>query len=591
MDKRVSKKYLNNLVNKIISETIEDRTDELVSKIKTNVNELGGMEDGHPRFGKKKFTDMSDEEIDNLINNYGDSDEDGDEWSEIDSEDEDMEGNWVHPLGESEIDDLMNSEVDEQFDSEELKKWRKDKPFSRREFKGIPKGANINTDNLRDDSITPNKYMKNKFDDIDDLLRKHFGDDDDDGGDDDDLVYENEMEACEQCGGQMNEGECMECGNMYEMMNENEIEACEQCGGQMNEGECMECGTSYGSMDEDEVLGDEEDKLFDKNETQDTNVEGCKTVKDVIKTQGGKMTDLDKDLIKRYNCESLNENLTGKQRRGLDKNKNNKIDTEDFKLLRKGKKSETKEGSKPDFLDLDKDGDRKEPMKSAAKKKKIKESLRLTEAELIGLIENIVKQSGLKKIGGEPSGLKKYKEVHNKDGKTNKEYLNSVSKKMKDYLKDGSKGSYEENPKHFPKGNGELEKMDKKAFSMTDDLEDFNYEIAGLNLPTPDAIEFNEDFMDDLYTGSHKTGNGPGGNAVETDVNKRFNKLRKKDTLKKLKDQSYNRVSQPVFNEKSGNDKGKGLSIKLESTEKETKILNEEFSKISRLIGYDRKTQ
>ena len=233
-------------------------------------------------------------------------------------------------------------------------------------------------------------------------------------------------------------------------------------------------------------------------------------------------------------------------------------------------------------------------MKSAAKntkKKKIKESIRLSETELISLIENIIKENDLKKIGGEPRGLKKYKEVHAKDGKTNNEYLNSVSKKMKEYLKDGSKGSYEENPKHFPKGNGELGKMDKKAFSMTDDLEDFNYEIAGLNIPTPDAVEFNEDFMDDLYTGSHKTGNGPGGNAVETDVNKRFNKLRKKNTLKKLKDQSYNRVSQPVYNEKSGNDKGKGLSIKLESTEKETKVLNEEFTKITKLINYDRKTQ
>ena len=356
---------------------------------------------------------------------------------------------------------------------------------------------------------------------------------------------------------------------------------------------CSECGTTSEQIIEDEVLGDGEDKLFDKNDTQEVNVQGCKTVKEVIKQQGGKMTDLDKDLIKRYNCESINENLS-KRQRTIDKNKNNKIDAEDFKLLRKGKKFETKEGSKPDFLDLDKDGNKKEPMKSAVKnikKKKIKESLRLSEAELIGLIENIVKESGLKKIGGEPSGLKKYKEVHTKDGKTNKEYLNSVTKKMKEYLKDGSKGSYEENPKHFPKGNGELGKMDKKAFSMTDDLEDFNYEIAGLNIPTPDAIEFNEDFMDDLYTGSHKTGNGPGGNAVETDVNDRFNKLRKKNTLKKLKDQSYNRVSQPVYNEKSGNEKGKGLNIKLESTEKETKVLNEEFSKISRLINYDRKTQ
>jgi hypothetical protein len=41
---------------------------------------------------------------------------------------------------------------------------------------------------------------------------------------------------------------------------------------------------------------------------------------------------------------------------------------------------------------------------------------------------------------------------------------------MKDYLKDGSKGDYDMNPKTFPKGNGELEKMKKMAFEVSDDL-------------------------------------------------------------------------------------------------------------------------
>jgi hypothetical protein len=163
---------------------------------------------------------------------------------------------------------------------------------------------------------------------------------------------------------------------------------------------------------------------------------------------------------------------------------------------------------------------------------------------------------------------------------------------MKEYLKDGSKGDYEMNPKTFPVGNGELEKMDKKAFQMTDDLEDFNYEIAGLNLPTPDAIEFDEDFMEKLYKGDSKTGNAPGGNALESKANDRFNKLRKKNTLKKLKDQSYNRVPQPVFNEKSGTEKGKGVNIKLESVDdKKTKQINEEFDRIKSLMGYNQRTQ
>ncbi len=53
----------------------------------------------------------------------------------------------------------------------------------------------------------------------------------------------------------------------------------------------------------------------------------------------------------------------------LDKKKGKK-DNGDEKEEDNGKESK---GSKPDFLDLDKDGDKKEPMKKAAKEKKMKE--------------------------------------------------------------------------------------------------------------------------------------------------------------------------------------------------------------------------
>jgi hypothetical protein len=305
----------------------------------------------------------------------------------------------------------------------------------------------------------------------------------------------------------------------------------------------------------------------------------------------------------------------------LDKNKNNKIDAEDFKLLRKDKnikdgnsmkfskrygmeEQETEEGNafSGALSKAKKDG--KDSFEVDGKKYPVKESYRLTESEMISMIEKIVleqkntevkdpaEKNNIKGIGGSPRGLEVYKKAHNGSGKENDDYIKSVTKKMKEYLKDGSKGDYNMNPKTFPAGNGELEKMDKKAFQMTDDLEDFNYEIAGLNLPTPDAIEFNEDFMEKLYKGDSTTGNAPGGNALESNANDRFNKLRKKNTLKKLKDQSYNRVPQPVFNEKSGTEKGKGVSIKLESIEdKKTKQINEEFDRIKSLMGYNQRTQ
>lgn len=80
--------------------------------------------------------------------------------------------------------------------------------------------------------------------------------------------------------------------------------------------------------------------------------------------------------------EAVKEALKGDQHK-IDKNNNGKIDGQDFKILR-GKTSKfkaklefkktrpafTKEGAKPDFLDLDKDGNKKEPMKHAAKQTK-----------------------------------------------------------------------------------------------------------------------------------------------------------------------------------------------------------------------------
>jgi hypothetical protein len=332
------------------------------------------------------------------------------------------------------------------------------------------------------------------------------------------------------------------------------------------------------------------------------------------------------DEVTQKLCQGINitESLRGRRRRQSRKSETDegnsftgalaqarKTGDDNFEV--DGKKFETKEGKKSEtdegnafsgaLSNAKKSGE--DSFEVDGKKYPVKESYRLTETELVSMIEKIVleqktetvektketKETKLKPIGGTPKGYSAYEKAHKGSGKENEDYIKDVTKKMKDYLKDGSKGEYSMNPKTFPVGNGELEKMDKKAFQMTDDLEDFNYEIAGLNLPTPDAIEFNEDWMEKLYKGDSKTGNAPGGNALESKTNDRFNNLRKKNTLKKLKDQSYKRVPQPVFNEKSGTEKGKGVNIKLESEDKKTKQINEEFQKIKQLISYDRKTQ
>jgi hypothetical protein len=438
----------------------------------------------------------------------------------------------------------------------------------------------------------------------------------------DTLVSKIKGDVCE-CGGQMYEGECNECGYSNREMDED-----------IHDVEDIDNSNEFDYVQEDMVMGDSDDEELDSN-----NTEACKYHMDNFGPE-------DERTLK-FCGSNMNESLKGRQR-NLDRNKNNKIDAEDFKMLRQGKKSETDEGNaftgalskarKLGEKDFEVDGKKFETKESdnsfkrycggeitkpcidrasksgspslvkkanlAKPKKKIKESYQLTESEMVSMIEKIVLEQKTKKVkdpaeknnikgmGGSPRGLEVYKKAHNGSGKENDDYIKSVAKKMKEYLKDGSKGKYEMNPKTFPVGNGELEEMDKKAFEMTDDLEDFNYEIAGLQLPTPDAVEFNEDFMEKLYKGDSTTGNAPGGNALESKANDRFNKLRKKNTLKKLKDQSYNRVPQPVFNEKSGTEKGKGVNIKLESIEdKKTKQINEEFERIKSLIGYNQKTQ
>ncbi len=413
-----------------------------------------------------------------------------------------------------------------------------DDEFTKGRDKFLPKNIQFGKKFEKSDvgGRTPKREFEDMLNDFEDEIEDEDDDEDEDyfldiEGDDDDPDLVSEGQLCEECGvGKMNEGECNECG--------------------------------YSRLDE---------RVKDLNP---------KNKFDYVESKG----------------------LKGNQRK-LDKNKNGKLDPEDFKLLRKSKKRETKEGKK--FPDLTGDGKvtRKDILKGRGVKLKesieyhIKDShgdiIRLTEDDMVDLIENIVNEQKTKmKSLEKPRGMVTYEKAHKDSGKENKDYMKSLEKKMKDYLKDGSKGKYEMNPKTFPVGNGELAKMDKKAFKMTDDLEDFNYEIAGLNIPTPDAIDFNDEWLDKLYKGDSTTGNAPGGNALDSKANERFNKLRKKNTLKKIKDQSYKRTPQPIFNEKPGDGIGKGVNIKLETIdEKNESILNEEFDRMKDLFSYNRKTQ
>jgi hypothetical protein len=219
---------------------------------------------------------------------------------------------------------------------------------------------------------------------------------------------------------------------------------------------------------------------------------------------------------------------------------------------------------------------------------KLKESFQLTEDELVELIENIVKeQTEVKETN---SSLKKSKTENN-------DYIKSVTKKMKEYLKDASKGEYDMNPEQFPKGNGELAKMAKKAYTPSGAVEEYIENFAyspGMENLQYDEIKPNEEWMEKTIEGSSMTGNGKGGNAIDTGLGKKINTKRKNNLYGAEKNRSYNRVPQPVDNagEEKGADKLNNMFKKLgESDEKKTKLINEEMEKMKHLLGYKKKTQ
>jgi hypothetical protein len=362
-----------------------------------------------------------------------------------------------------------------------------------------------------------------------------------------------------------------------------EGEMCESCGGEMREGEACE---SCGYKENGEVL--ETRKSYRNN---------------------NKLSDSD--------IEEITERLFGKQK-NIDKNKNNRIDKEDFTLLRK--KRETKEnkgecmecGDKS-YMEEDetaegnsftnklrqtpKGGKFKLGNKEYTDNSSLEENNNVlyrlnsghgselfTENEIINLIENIIieekEKSNIKK-GKTPAGLEAYEKAHKGSGKENENYMKEFSKKMLDYTKSGSKEKFNTKPKHFPKGNGQLAKMDKMAYEIDDEGTDFNVEVAGQNIPDYDGKPPKKETIEKQIKGSSTNGNNQEwANAENTGVNDKFSKYFEDDQLAKWKDESYGRVPSPVYDE-----------IPLKNKKGGKSKLKEEFDRMKSLMGYKEKTQ
>jgi hypothetical protein len=307
----------------------------------------------------------------------------------------------------------------------------------------------------------------------------------------------------------------------------------------------------------------------------------------------------------------LDEILHGKQTK-LDKNKNGKIDSEDFKMLRKGKKNEMGEGEENleknlrKYIKRDHEGPIKENKKSIQIEYNVKfgdDDITLNEDELIDMIEELVIEEK-----GKSKGLVQYDKVHKKDGEENKKAMNDVAKKMSQYAKDMD-SKFVENPDYFPKTSGEIKKMDKKAYIPSEAVDEYvdAFAYPGQTNIVFDEIKPDDEMIKKYIKGDKTTGNSSEyANAVKTSVGDKFYK-NYEDNLYGAEqlEASYKRQNQPVDiageNKSKGNLKSikgsKSKSQKIfdklgESEEIENKtMVNEEMEKMKMLIGYNEKTQ
>jgi len=265
--------------------------------------------------------------------------------------------------------------------------------------------------------------------------------------------------------------------------------------------------------------------------------------------------------------------------------------------------------------------------------KSVKEStnsLRLTEDELINMIENIVIEQKVKDVAEkdniskkEPSGLKKTEKNWKTTEKFGKEYMTDLVKKMKDYLKDSSKGSFEMNPEDFPQSNYDMEKEhNEMKYHPSDAVEEY---IEAFAYPGMTNLVYDEIKPDDKRIEKQLKGDATTGNAITSKDGKALGNVSKRsgevgERFKKNYDEnlygaeqqkaSYKRQPQETIEvegggktkgslkSKQGADKSSSINKAtkilntLESTEdKKVKIVSEEMNKMKNLISYNRKTQ
>jgi len=462
-----------------------------------------------------------------------------------------------------------------------------------------------------------------------------------------DYVQESKS-VCNECGGMMTEGECSECGY-------NEGTEIMELGGMgdghprfgnknfakmsAKEKEDLMADRSYeDNFDDDE--GDVEEfvdfKYMDEYPSEFESEEDEEGLDDLFIPDD--MPSYKTKYRYRDQEDELTEKLHGKQHK-LDKNKNGRLDKQDFKMLRKedneeqlyevefekeieegethegnefsGKLAKARKEGKKSF----KVGNKTYPVKESYNSK-FNESILFTETDLIDLIERLVIEEKNSFKEKPPKGYVVYDKAHQADKKENENYLKSVAKKMTDYLKDmssdkNSKYEMKETSK-FPTENGGLTAKRKKytpSQAVDDYIDAFSY--PGQTNLVFDEIKPTEKNIEKYLKGHRTTGNAQVdddgnalGNVVPSKVGEKFFKNFKDNLYGQEQMQaSYKRQPQPVdqageetergsLKSKRGKKTSQSVLNKLdESSEKKQNKLNEEFDRMQELMGYSRKTQ
>ena len=227
-------------------------------------------------------------------------------------------------------------------------------------------------------------------------------------------------------------------------------------------------------------------------------------------------------------------------------------------------------------------------------KSESKKSVKLTEDEIIDLIEKIVNEEKIEGTGQQEKAMKETK-------KTNDSHAKEIAEKMSKYVKDGSKGKFEENPTDFPKGNGDMKEMDKKAFQTSEDADEFieTYAYPGM-LEVDYDIQPSEERVEKYVKGHSETGNAeidedgkPVGNVVPNkELGEKLMKKYKDGKYQENKETvSYNRVPQPVI-QKPFDEAGEGKMPKRVTKESiEGKKINEDIGRMKDIMSHIYKTQ